>query len=349
MSDLPHVNGDVIFGAFIFFWASLVLQQTLNPLPMLSFERLMVDIDGNPKISPELIMENFWVPGLCTFLYFTMLLQLPNFMKNRDRPAWLKKVAFFWNIVLSSCSSWACSRIAGPVVALLGVHRSSTLESNGVQTSTFYDLVCDMDSTNTCKREQVMCSYLMLFCMSKIPEMIDTLMLILAKKKVIFLHWFHHSSVMWFCWLAWAYTVPMGIIFALMNLSVHSLMYAWYALAAADRWLATGLKPKRFFSQTVTVLQIIQMILGMTLTIYVHGRKDCGNPKSVTSYALAMYGVYLLLFIQFFYRAYCKKRKATMIKQSPTKKQVHDPCSWEKSPDVKFIGAKCQTEALANN
>jgi len=340
MSDLAHVNGDVIFGAFIFFWASLMLQQTLNPLPMLSFERLMVDIDGNPKISAEWMMKNFWVPGLFTFLYFTMLLQLPILMKNRDRPTWLKKVAFFWNILLSSCSSWACSRIAGRVSALLGVYRSSSVENNGVQTSTFYNLVCDVNSTNTCKIEQVMCSYLMLFCMSKIPEMIDTLWLILSKKKVIFLHWFHHSSVMWFCWLAWAHTVPMGIIFALMNLSVHSLMYAWYALAAADRWLAIGLKPKKLFSQTVTVLQIIQMVLGTTLTIYVHDRKDCGNPKSVTRYALAMYGVYLLLFIQFFYRAYCTKRKATMIKQCHPKKQVHDHPSGEKFPSVKNAGAE---------
>jgi len=204
------------------------------------------------------------------------------------------------------------------------------IESSGDRTSTFHNLICDMNAVRTCRKSPILCNYIMLFCMSKIPEMIDTLWLILGKKKVIFLHWFHHSSVMWFCWLAWTYIVPMGLFFALMNLSVHSIMYAWYALAAADRWLAVGLKPKKLFSQCVTTLQILQMLSGFSLTLYVHNRKDCGNPKLVTRYALGMYGVYLILFLHFFYRAYCRKRKPALKKPPYAQDRLFVDCSGAK-------------------
>jgi len=330
VSELPHVNGDIIFGAFFILWIALILQQALRPLPMLSFERWMYNGIGMPSPTPEWTKVNFWVPGVCTFLYFTMLLHMPECMKNRERPSWLKKVIFFWNILLSLCSSWAAMRITGQIFNTDG-YNDSPIKTDGAFVDVFHNMVCDLTPANTCRKsEKVTCNYLMLFCMSKIPEMIDTLWLILGKKRVIFLHWFHHSSVMWFCWLAWTYVVPMGIIFALMNLSVHSIMYAWYALAAADKWLAVGLKPKKCFSQTVTVLQILQMIAGFSLTIYVHERKDCGNVKLVTRYAWGMYGVYIILFIHFFYRAYCKKRKPALKKPPYAQDRLFVECTGKK-------------------
>jgi len=299
-------------------WILLMAHQASKPWPIFSFERWMADGDGMPSPGPEWTAANYWVPGVCTFLYFLMLLHMPEVMTARERPKWLKKVVFFWNIFLSVSSTWAAVRILGEIFPHY---------HNGIRVHPFYELVCDDNAINSCQNEmQMSCMYLMLFCLSKIPEMMDTFWLILGKKKVIFLHWFHHSSVMWFCWLAWTYTVPMGTVFALMNLSVHSIMYAWYALAAADRWLAVGLKPKKLFSQTVTVLQILQMVLGFSLTMFVHMDKDCGNPRVVTRYALGMYGVYLILFVHFFYRAYCIKKKPIIKKPPFGENRLFDEC-----------------------
>jgi elongation of very long chain fatty acids protein 6 len=64
-----------------------------------------------------------------------------------------------------------------------------------------------------------------LFCLSKIPELVDTVLLVLQvrplvkdtvrcwnpkpltissqKKDVIFLHWYHHAVTLMYCWIAW--------------------------------------------------------------------------------------------------------------------------------------------------
>ena len=50
-----------------------------------------------------------------------------------------------------------------------------------------------------------------LFIFSKLPELFDTAFLVLQKKKVIFLHWFHHTTVLLYCWHAYHNRIGPGI------------------------------------------------------------------------------------------------------------------------------------------
>ena len=45
--------------------------------------------------------------------------------------------------------------------------------------------------------------WVMLFIFSKIPELVDTLFLVIGKKPVIFLHWYHHFTVLLYCAYVW--------------------------------------------------------------------------------------------------------------------------------------------------
>ena len=43
-----------------------------------------------------------------------------------------------------------------------------------------------------------------LFMLSKVPETIDTLFIVLRRQPLIFLHWYHHASVLVYCFYRYA-------------------------------------------------------------------------------------------------------------------------------------------------
>ena len=59
----------------------------------------------------------------------------------------------------------------------------------------------------------------------QLAELLDTLFLLLRKSPVILLHWYHHATVLLYCWHAYSVRIGTGLWFAAMNYSVHALMY----------------------------------------------------------------------------------------------------------------------------
>ena len=55
--------------------------------------------------------------------------------------------------------------------------------------------------------------WVMLFIFSKIPELIDTAFIVLRKKPLIFLHWYHHITVLLFCWSSYSSVAGSGLYF----------------------------------------------------------------------------------------------------------------------------------------
>ncbi len=96
-----------------------------------------------------------------------------------------------------------------------------------------------------------------------------------------------------------------------MNLCVHTIMYGYFALRAAR------FRVPRFLQQSITLLQLIQMIIGCIVNVIVYKYKQDGY-YCMTSYnniimSLILYIAYLILFAQFFYSTYLQKgMKKTM-------------------------------------
>ncbi len=138
-----------------------------------------------------------------------------------------------------------------------------------------------------------------LFIYSKFVEFGDTYILIANGKKVIPLHWWHHASVTWFCWNAFAYQISTGIWFAAINYFVHSIMYTYYALTL------TPIKPYIYrYRHKVTQLQILQMVVGLFVIFksmqYRSIGYECYTHEYLDWAGIAMYFSYLVLFVQFY-------------------------------------------------
>ena len=151
------------------------------------------------------------------------------------------------------------------------------------------------------------------FVLSKIIELGDTYFIILKKQRLIFLHWYHHITVLLYTWYAYNDFTAVNQWFLWMNYAVHSIMYAYYSVRASGYY-----RPPIWINMFITVFQILQMILGVALNFYVyvnHGDPnwDCKSNSDrglhLCYVSFAMYFSYFLLFVHFFVDTYVFKRR----------------------------------------
>jgi hypothetical protein len=149
--------------------------------------------------------------------------------------------------------------------------------------------------------------WVILFVLSKFAELFDTFFIIVHKKPLIFLHWYHHITVLLFCWVAYQEKTPSAALFGPMNATIHSIMYFYYFLMAIKK------KPKWFNAIWLTVGQIVQMVVGTTtslLSMYFYMTDNtCSIKKGSLIASVFLYGSYLYLFSAFFYSRYFKGNK----------------------------------------
>lgn len=103
-----------------------------------------------------------------------------------------------------------------------------------------------------------------------------------------------------------------------MNYGVHAIMYFYYFL------MAVKLKPRWFNSMYITVSQISQMVVGVTIMVlgFILPPKfagECAISTENNVAGLIMYGSYLVLFVQFFIQRY--QVKGQKPKTKATKKE----------------------------
>ena len=151
-----------------------------------------------------------------------------------------------------------------------------------------------------------------MFVLSKSVELGDTLFIVLRKQPLIFLHWYHHVTVLIYCWCSYNDQIANGRYFVVTNYTVHSFMYSYYALRAMK------VQIPRSVNMFITCLQLVQMVWGITIvglsySALVSGRPCVTHYKNIV-YCLLMYFSYLVLFANFFYKAYISSNKTTVKK-----------------------------------
>jgi len=228
-----------------------------------------------------------------SFYYVSLYLAIIYFgkmmMRNRRRFE-LRSALVVWNLGLALFSIWGTSRTLPEFY-------------NIIKYGGFHYSVCTM--TGSFLDNRVGGFWNWMFTLSKVPELGDTVFIVLRKQPLIFLHWYHHVTVLLYTWYSYSDYIATARWFVCMNYLVHSVMYSYYALKALR------INVPKFVAMIITSMQLAQMVMGTAVNIWAYQVKQDGNECHVSmeniKISLAMYSSYFILFAQFFHRVYFKR------------------------------------------
>jgi len=216
-----------------------------------------------------------------------------TYMHTRARYE-LRKPLVYWNIFLALFSVWGAWRSIPEIVHVL--QNYGFLYSVCIPGPSFLD-------------NRVGGFWNWMFTLSKVPELGDTVFIVLRKQPLIFLHWYHHVTVLLYTWYSYSDYIATARWFVCMNYLVHSVMYSYYALRALKY------RVPKIIAMFITTSQLAQMVMGAAVNIWAYQVKQAGNECHVSydniKISLIMYSSYFVLFAHFFRRAYMKKPDAT--------------------------------------
>jgi hypothetical protein len=226
------------------------------------------------------------LPPASVLLYLLLVYYGPKLMKDR-KPMNVKWLLFAWNSLLSLFS-------AGCVIRM-GAFLVYELDHMSLQ-----EKICN----STLDNPSGLWSFM--FILSKLFELGDTVFLIIRKKPVIFLHWYHHTTVLLFTWFAGMQEAPYAIIFAFVNVAIHTIMYAYFACRTI------GIRFPKYVSISLTLSQIVQMVIGLVVlylrydAVY-NKNLSCMTSQDIFFSGVIMYASYFALFVNFFIHSYFLK------------------------------------------
>jgi len=215
-------------------------------------------------------------------------------MSFRSKPFNITAITAVWNLIMSGLSLWMFLGTAN----FLFTNLSRFSLSDGIGR-----VFCDPQAKLSFGGDY----WYYVFYLSKFVEFGDTYFLILKKKEVIFLHWYHHFVTASIIWTAWLYPVPasqwMG---PLTNTFVHIFMYFYY-------FAQESFGVSRTIGSYVTQLQIAQFLYCLFMFFIVgilfFGGSCAYGSSNAYVYLGFQYSVFLVLFLRM-----NSNRKASMSK-----------------------------------
>ena len=147
---------------------------------------------------------------------------------------------------------------------------------------------------------------LYIFYISKFYELLDTVLMVLKKKPLGFLHVYHHTIVLAMTWSWLHYRLNFACLGMFANCLVHTFMYYYYYASAQGA--------KVWFKQYITTMQLVQFAVSFLLTVvfkYVAMNGPCigGDFFGPLEFTVAANISFFFLFIRFFIQTYQSKKK----------------------------------------
>ena len=140
------------------------------------------------------------------------------------------------------------------------------------------------------------------FYISKFYEFVDTWIILLKSREPSLLQTFHHAGI---AILMWGLTITAAspvLVVVVFNSFIHTLMYTYYVMAAFNI--------KSFLKPYLTSMQVIQFLIGLSITLQTHFIPGCLNEaQDFVIWCMEIYTIVLIfLFIAFYVENYVSKR-----------------------------------------
>ncbi|KAE9556475.1 hypothetical protein FO519_000360 [Halicephalobus sp. NKZ332] len=239
----------------------------------------------NDVAAKSWIDDHFYLTIQMSLLYVVVVFGTKFFMRNRQ-PFDLFVPLNAWNFFLATFS------IAGTV--MLTPEFLGTLNEKGLVNS-----YCKIYNFTTGTNGY----WVFLFIFSKLIELVDTVFLVLRKRPLMFLHWYHHILTMIYAFYSYPVSPGFNRWGIYLNFFVHAFMYSYYFLRSMK------IRVPGAIAQLITTLQIMQFVISVGILfhlgflIYVQ-HVNCDFAPKVFALATFMDVTYLILFINFFLHSY---------------------------------------------
>jgi len=221
--------------------------------------------------------------GMITYLVVIFSLQL--WMKNR-KAFDLTYITRVHNVILCLWSLVMCVGTAGPAWELYQKH--------GLRAC-----VCGIGK-DTNMMVGLFAYWRYHYYLSKYYELFDTVILVLKKKRLIFLHVYHHCIMVLLSWIWIEANYPVAWWGVFTNTLVHVFMYYYYFVATMN------IHP--WWKKYITSGQIVQFVVGLAIAsshfVFYYTSGNCAGNIKMAWFSQAVTTSFLLLFINFYIQTY---------------------------------------------
>ncbi|CAL8116660.1 unnamed protein product [Orchesella dallaii] len=234
-------------------------------------------------------LKNQWaLPFYAAGLYLVTIFGLEYYMKER-KAFNLRVPLILWNGALG-------------IFSIMGFYRTFPPLFNSFMNDGLMRSICILDFPNV-----QMTFWGILFGVSKFIELGDTVFIVLRKRPLQLLQWYHHIVTLIIVWVTLPYAEPVGQVYVVMNYGVHAVMYPYFALKMA------GIDVPKRIANMITTAQLGQMIAGFLLNALTIALRGSGfscyrTPGSILAY-LGVYGSFMVLFGKLFTNSVLKADK----------------------------------------
>jgi fatty acid elongase 3 len=260
------------------FWIRQTLERMTRLQPLLEYSENF-GFRGAPLSRPV-----YPLAGIA--IYLLVITGLERVMRTR-RPFSLRSAVVLHNVFLTLLS------LAMGFGTLIEIMLHAVREPDGLRA-----IACD--HRGTVMRGRLL-FWMYVFYVSKYYELLDTIIMVLRKRPLSFLHVYHHCVVLPLFWMYLRTSMVIHFILVVANSFVHVFMYYYYAVSA--------LGYRVWWKQHLTMAQIVQFVIDLTATypfVYFYFRHPKGCSGSMRAFIFGqLVGIsFCYLFWDFFRKSY---------------------------------------------